>query len=122
MYLQQGLFLTGQVAALVLMGQDDVVDVLLVVDDEELLIVEDEELLCVDDVSLVIVDVTRQEQAEERREGELAQGPERAVGVGEGALERLISAHSWGWKMKEVEGKFYVVANCFVQKAVSLLL
>ncbi|KAG7008471.1 hypothetical protein G7Y79_00005g016120 [Physcia stellaris] len=73
MYLQQGLFLTGQVAALVLMGQDDVVDVLLIVDDEELLVVEDEELLCVDDASLVIADVTRQEQAEERREGELAQ-------------------------------------------------
>ena len=83
---QQGssLRLAGQTVA---WGQDDVVDVLLVVDEEELLFVVDEELLFVDDVLLV---VTRQEQAEERRERELAQGPERAVGVGEGALEGLI--------------------------------
>lgn len=60
-------------------GPHAVVDVLLVDDDEELLVV--------DDVLLFDVVVTRQEQAEETRGRELAQGPERAVGVGEGALE-----------------------------------
>ena len=102
---QQGssLRLAGQVVGAAVepaLGQDDVVD-------EEL---------------LFVVDVTRQEQAEESRERELAQGPERAVGVGEGALEELFSDHSWGWKTKELEGECYGVANCFVQKAVSLLL
>lgn len=43
-------------------------------------------LLVVDVGGIVVVVVTRQEQAEERRERELAQGCERAVGVGEGAL------------------------------------
>lgn len=53
-------------------------------------VVDDEELLLVDDVLLFDVVVTRQEQAEETRGRELAQGPERAVGVGDGALKGVI--------------------------------
>ena len=68
-YLQHGssLRLAGQAVGLAPMGAQDV-DV----------------LLCVD---VLLVVVTRQEQAEETRGRELAQGPERAVGVGDGALE-----------------------------------
>ena len=103
--------------------QSVVVDALLVDDDEEEEL--DEELLIVDDMLLFDVVVTRQEQAEETRGRELAQGPERAVGVGEGALEGLVGDHSSGFevgKTEAVDRGIYGVASCFVQKAVSLLL
>ena len=125
-YLQQGSSwpLAGQAVGLAPTGAHDV-DVLLI--DDVLLFVD--EVLFVD---VLLADVTRQEQAEERRERELAQGPERAVGVGEGALEgEEVNLKSVvAFKKQEKIGKGtnkklredYGVANCFVQKAMSLLL